>query len=151
MISYASCRQKRAPNRSLSKLTKRRAACLCYIVIKSDPSWGIYASSFHEKHAMMMMSISLFGPVGCGLPLRGGETSKTHNQLHTTHHRGLKNGWRFRVFSVPGVVTDFSPNPLLLLRSRYQWSAIGSHSLLTLYVRGSYDNMYSQIVLLNPW
>jgi hypothetical protein len=66
--------------------------------------------------------------------------------------RSINNGWRFRVFSVPGVVTDFSPNPLPILRSRYQWSAIGSHSLLTLiYVRGSYDNMYSQIVLLNPW
>jgi hypothetical protein len=29
--------------------------------------------------------------------------------------------------------------------------AMRSHSLLTHNVRGSYDNTYSQIVLLNPW
>jgi hypothetical protein len=41
---------------------------------------------------------------------------------------------------------ELTPNPLPLLQSR-----TGLQSLLTLYVRGSYDNTYIQIVLLHPW
>jgi hypothetical protein len=63
-------------------------------------------------------------------------------------HR-YNNGWRFRVFFVPGgggwlrIETKPTPPPAIC--------AMRSRSLLTLNVRGSYDNTYSQIVLSNPW
>jgi hypothetical protein len=108
-------------------------------------SWGI--------KMMKIISISpSAGLVGCGRPLKGtrdkgrGEISKANNR---TPKKKMVD-----VFSVPGVVTyGFSPNPLPLLLSRYSISDLRSHSLLTLNVRGTYDNMYSQIsqiVLLNP-
>jgi hypothetical protein len=56
----------------------------------------------------------------------------------------------FRVFSVPGVVTDFhqthSPSCDLGINDLRSDRTHCSHFL---NVRASYDNMYSQIVLLN--
>jgi hypothetical protein len=65
---------------------------------------------------MIMVSISPFGPVGCGRPLRGGEMSKANNRTPPFREAFWQSKWYLLVITLRCMYVD---NFMKVLRETY--------------------------------